>query len=74
MVGTTSLLKTTIRAAEERDAAAIAGIYAPYVRETAISFETETRNDAQICNDFHTLIVNRQPGAGPDASCFQPEL
>ena len=31
----------TVRPAEAGDAAAIAGIYGPYVRETAISFETE---------------------------------
>lgn len=30
-----------IRLASEADAEAIAGVYAPYVRETAISFETE---------------------------------
>src|SRR5258705_2765879 len=31
-----------IRPAEEGDAAAVAEIYAPYVRDTAISFETES--------------------------------
>lgn len=33
--------EATIRPAEVGDAAAIAEIYAPYVRETAVSFETE---------------------------------
>jgi L-amino acid N-acyltransferase YncA len=31
----------TVRAASEADAAAIAAIYAPYVRDTAVSFEAE---------------------------------
>jgi L-amino acid N-acyltransferase YncA len=34
-------VKISIRPAERRDAAAIAAIYAPIVRDTAISFETE---------------------------------
>jgi phosphinothricin acetyltransferase len=34
-------LAPAVRPAEESDAAAIAEIYAPYVRDTAISFETE---------------------------------
>ena len=36
-----SALKPTIRPAEESDAPAIAAIYAPYVRDTAVSFEVE---------------------------------
>jgi GNAT superfamily N-acetyltransferase len=36
-----SFLEPAIRPAEESDGPAIAAIYAPYVRETAISFETE---------------------------------
>jgi len=34
-------LKPTIRSAEESDALALAAIYAPYVRDTAVSFEIE---------------------------------
>jgi L-amino acid N-acyltransferase YncA len=34
-------LKPTVRSAEQRDAPGIAAIYAPYVRDTAVSFETE---------------------------------
>jgi L-amino acid N-acyltransferase YncA len=37
-----SAQEPVIRAAEEGDAAAVAEIYAPYVRDTAISFETES--------------------------------
>jgi L-amino acid N-acyltransferase YncA len=36
-----SALKIAIRSAEESDAPAIAAIYAPYVRDTAVSFEIE---------------------------------
>ena len=36
-----SVLEPTIRSAEESDAPAIAAIYAPYVRDTAVSFEIE---------------------------------
>jgi L-amino acid N-acyltransferase YncA len=36
-----SALKTTIRSAEESDAPGTAAIYAPYVRDTAVSFEVE---------------------------------
>ncbi len=41
-------LKPVIRPAVEGDAAAIAEIYAPYVRETAISFETEPPTAAMM--------------------------
>src|SRR5580765_8474330 len=36
-----SVLKPAIRSAEESDAPGIAAIYAPYVRDTAVSFEVE---------------------------------
>ena len=36
-----SVVKPTIRCAENSDAAAIAAIYAPYVRDTPVSFEIE---------------------------------
>jgi phosphinothricin acetyltransferase len=36
-----SSLEPTIRSAEESDAPAIAAIYGPYVRDTAVSFEVE---------------------------------
>jgi L-amino acid N-acyltransferase YncA len=37
----TKVLEPVIRAAEESDVAAIAAVYTPYVRKTAISFEIE---------------------------------
>jgi L-amino acid N-acyltransferase YncA len=36
-----SVLKTTIRSADGSDASGIASVYAPYVRDTAVTFETE---------------------------------
>lgn len=36
------------RVAKPEDAGAIAGIYAPYVRETVISFETEPPDEAEM--------------------------
>lgn len=39
-----------LRIATVRDAAAIAAIYAPYVRDTAISFETEVPDAAEMRN------------------------
>lgn len=38
----------TVRDASENDAPACAAIYAPYVRETAISFESEPPTEAQM--------------------------
>lgn len=38
----------TIRLAEPADAAALAAIYAPYVTDTAVSFETEPPSDAEM--------------------------
>ncbi len=37
-----------LRQADEQDAAAIAAIYAPFVRDTAISFETEVPSEADM--------------------------
>lgn len=37
-----------LRPAEEKDAAAIAAIYAPFVRDTAITFETEVLSSEDI--------------------------
>src|SRR3989442_12346432 len=37
-----------IRLAREEDAAAMLAIYAPYVRDTAISFETEPPSEAEF--------------------------
>ena len=37
-----------LRQADEGDAAAIAAIYAPFVRDTAITFETEMASEADI--------------------------
>ena len=36
-----SVLRPTIRSAEQSDAPGVAAIYTPYVRDTAVSFETE---------------------------------
>jgi L-amino acid N-acyltransferase YncA len=36
-----NVLQTTIRSAQGSDASAIASVYAPYVRDTAVTFETE---------------------------------
>jgi len=41
-------LKLNIRTAGEMDPAAVAAIYAPYVRDTAISFETEPPSTATM--------------------------
>src|SRR5437867_10949744 len=38
----------TIRLAREEDAAAMLAIYAPYVRDTAISFETEPPSEEEF--------------------------
>ena len=38
----------TVRDASEEDALACAAIYAPYVRETAVSFEGEPPSPAQM--------------------------
>jgi L-amino acid N-acyltransferase YncA len=39
---------TVVRAASAADAAACAGIYAPYVTDTAITFETEPPSEAEM--------------------------
>ena len=41
-------MATTIRVATEGDAAAVAAIYAPYVRDTAISFEVEPPSEDEM--------------------------
>lgn len=50
----------TIRMAEPRDAAAIAAIYAPVVRETAISFELEPPDSAEMRRRIER-VVQRWP-------------
>jgi L-amino acid N-acyltransferase YncA len=47
----------TIRAANEADAAAIAAIYAPYVRDTAVSFETDPPNAAMMAQRLAETLV-----------------
>jgi L-amino acid N-acyltransferase YncA len=49
-------LETTVRPAEQGDAAAIAAIYAPYVRETAITFETEPPSTAIMALRIATTV------------------
>lgn len=45
-----------IRAATARDAAAIAAIYAPYVLDTVISFETVPPDDAQMAERIAKIL------------------
>lgn len=58
-----------IRIATREDAAAIAAIYAPYVRETPITFETEVPSDAEIAGRIertlasHPWLICEQNGA-----------
>ncbi|MCO1660364.1 GNAT family N-acetyltransferase [Pseudonocardia humida] len=60
---------TTIRAASVRDAEACAAIYAPYVTDTAITFETEPPSAADMAGriaasaDRHAWLVAAE---GPD--------
>ena len=42
--------RASVRAASERDAAACAAIYAPYVTDTPITFETDPPSPAQMAN------------------------
>jgi L-amino acid N-acyltransferase YncA len=55
-----SVLKPTIRSAEENDAPAIAAIYAPYVRDTAVSFEVEPPT-ANIMRQRMTTTLETHP-------------
>ena len=45
-----------IRLADERDAAAVQAIYAPYVRDTAISFETEPPTVEEIARRIRSVL------------------
>lgn len=45
-----------IRLASEADAPALAAIYAPYVRETAISFELEPPDEAEMAARVHRTL------------------
>jgi phosphinothricin acetyltransferase len=47
-----------IRIATPADAAAIGTIYAPYVRETPITFETEVPSDAEIAGRIERTLVS----------------
>ena len=57
-----------VRPATADDAAACAAIYAPYVRDTAITFETEVPSDADIAGRIaahgssHGWLVLEQDG------------
>jgi len=46
-----------IRLADARDAAAVQAIYAPYVRETAISFETEPPSVEEIAARMRAVLA-----------------
>ena len=46
-----------IRLADERDAAAVQAIYAPYVRDTAISFEAEPPTAEEMRGRMHTVLT-----------------
>jgi phosphinothricin acetyltransferase len=58
----------TVRDASEGDAPACAAIYAPYVRETAVSFESEPPTPAQMAERIaaatrtHAWIVHEDDG------------
>ena len=47
-----------IRLADERDAVAVQAIYAPYVRETAISFETEPPPVEEIAGRMRAVLAH----------------
>ena len=47
-----------IRLADERDAAAVQAIYAPYVRDTAISFETEPPPVEEIASRMRSVLAH----------------
>src|SRR5690242_8988803 len=47
-----------IRLADERDAAAVQAIYAPYVRDTAISFETEPPPVEEIASRMRIALAH----------------
>jgi len=54
-----------IRAATERDAAACAALYAPYVTDTVISFETQPPSTAEMArriDDAHAWFVLEDDG------------
>ena len=48
--------RVVIRLADERDAAAVQEIYAPYVRDTAISFETEPPTAAEMARRIRGVL------------------
>lgn len=48
--------KPVIRMATEEDAAALAALYAPYVRETAISFEYEAPDAAELARRINETL------------------
>ncbi len=57
-----------VRPASAQDAQACAAIYAPYVRDTAITFETEPPSQAEMarriaaCSDSHAWLVLEDAG------------
>jgi L-amino acid N-acyltransferase YncA len=60
---------TTVRNASERDAAACAAIYAPYVTDTAITFETDPPSPAEMAERIaaasrkHAWLVLEEEGS-----------
>ena len=62
----------TVRDATEADAAACAAIYAPYVRDTAVSFETEPPDAAEFgrriaaASARHAWLLLEDDGGSPD--------
>ena len=47
----------TIRPATEADAPALAAIYAPYVRDTAITFEYEPPTSEEFAARMHSTLA-----------------
>ena len=60
MISRMTAATINLRPGEQRDAAAIAEIYAPIVRDTAISFELESPMQAVIAERIET-IQQRHP-------------
>ncbi|ANS78474.1 GCN5-related N-acetyltransferase [Serinicoccus hydrothermalis] len=61
--------RVTVRDAEARDAAGCAAIYAPYVRETALTFETDPPDGAELARRIaaaqqrHAWLVAERDGS-----------
>ena len=66
-------MSATIRHASQADAAQIAAIYAPYVRDTAISFEIVPPTPAVVAERIDRTRVGDKPVDLPCCGVFQLE-